>query len=151
MNAFESRSNPAYQYPSPSLISLERTWKNNRCEWTENPQLRGFKQRLREYFSSSWHAFQHYKADVLYGCSNAAMWFCHRCTDSWLLRNHYHTLDQADPMPSVWLTEIVVWRWDLVVIAIDRLSAIYPQDDCRHSGRWDGETGSKTISGRLSG
>ena len=75
---------------------------------------------------------------------------CHLCMDGWLLRKHSLAFNHAAPLPCVRSTEIVIWRREFIGVAIERLSTILPKNDTRDSGRWDGETGSKIISGRSS-
>jgi len=73
------------------------------------------------------------------------------CMDSRLLQKHSLGLDQAAPLPSVWSTEIVIWRCEFIVVATERLLAILPQDDTRDSVKWGRDMGTRTISGMLSG
>jgi len=47
--------------------------------------------------------------------------------------------------------KFIVCRRYFVVVAIERLLAILSKDVPHDSGRWDGETGSKTIAGGSSG
>jgi len=96
---------------------------------------------------SSRGAFQHWEDYALCGLSDAAMWSCHLRIDGWLLRKHQVALGQAAPLPGVRSTEIVVWRREFIVVAIERPSAILPKDDNHDKGRWDGARWSKKISG----
>jgi len=121
------------------------------CEGTTNPQLRGCKEGLQAYSSSSRRRFQNWKVYALCWWSHVAMLSCHLCMAGWLLRTHSLILNQAAPLPSVQCTEIVVWRPEFVVVGIEWLSAILPKDDTRDSERWDGVTGSKRRSGRSRG
>jgi len=95
--------------------------------------------------------FQHWKAYSLCGRSDVAIVSCHLCMDGWLLRKHSLAFTQASPLPCVGSTEMDICRWQFIIVAIERVSAILWKDDSRDSGRWNGETGSKTISGRPRG
>jgi len=95
--------------------------------------------------------FDHLKAYAMCGRSDAAMLSCHLCMDGWILRNHSIARDHEAPLRCLHSTTIVIWRWEFNVMAIERLLTILQQDDTHNSVGWDGEMGSKTISGRLSG
>jgi len=94
---------------------------------------------LWAYFSSSWHAIQHWTAYTLCRQLDAAMLSCQLCMDGWLLSKHTLAPNQAAPLPSVWSTNIVIWRREYMVVAIERLLATLPKDDTNYSGRQDWE------------
>jgi len=125
--------------------------EKNCCELTTDPQLRGFKEGLRANWLSSRRAIAHWKAYGFREWSDAAMLCCHLCMEGWLLRTHLVALNQTALLPCVRSTEIGVWSWEFIVVAIERLSGILPESNICNSGRWDGETGSKSIAGRSSG
>jgi len=131
LKAFESCMHPFCPSSCSSEISLQRTWKNNRCEGTTNRQSTGYIEVLLAYFSSSRHAIQHRKAYVFCGQLDGAMLSCHLCMDSWLLWKHSLALNHSAPLPWVQSTEIVVWRREFIVMAIERLPAILSKDDTR--------------------
>jgi hypothetical protein len=71
--------------------------------------------------------------------------------DSSLLQKNSLAFNQAAPLPYVRSTKLIIWRREFIIVAIERLSAILPKNDTRNSGRCDGKTRSKAISGTSSG
>ena len=98
-------------------------------------QSRGLKEGLQAYFSSTRCAFQHWNASALCGRSDAAMVSYPLCMDGKQLRNQSLALGQAAPMPCVRGAEIVVWQWEFIVVAMEKLLAILPKDNTCDSGR----------------
>jgi len=150
IKAFECCNDPFCPSSHSSEVSLYRICTRNWRKATTNPQSRGFKNCLRADRFSSWCGFQNSIAYALCGWSDVAMLSCHLCMDGWLLQKHSAALDQVAPSPSVWSTEINFYIRELIVVAIDRLLAMLPKVDTHDSRRWEGESGSKIISGRLS-
>jgi len=89
---------------------------------------------------------QHWTALALSRRADAAMLSSQLCMDSWLHWKQSLTLDLSAPLHGVRSTDIVIRRWEFIVVANERISAIVRQVNTRDSGRWHGVTGSKRIS-----
>ena len=151
MKAFKSWINASCPSLRFSKISLWRTWNNNCHGGTTNPESRGIKEGVCANFSSSRCVLQYWKAYALCGWLDAAMSSYHLWMVSWLLRKHSLALDLTAPLPCVSSTDIIISKREYIVVGIERLSSLFPQDDTQDSGRWRDEMGSKTIYGRWSG
>jgi len=103
------------------------------------------------YFLSSWQLLQYWKAHALFWGSDVAILSCHLWMDSWLRWKHSCALNQAAALPGVRSTDIVVCLREFILVAYYRLTAILPKHDTRNSEIWDGEMGSTTVPGILTG
>jgi hypothetical protein len=133
--AFKSCNHPCCPSSRSSEISLQTPWKHNCHECTTNPQWRGFKEGLRADFSCFQCAKQHWKPNASCRRSDVAMLPCHLCMDGSLLQKHSLAFNQAATLPCVRSTELVIWRREFIIVAIERLSAILPKNDTCDSGR----------------
>jgi len=137
--------------PGPPQYHFIGEWKSTALKEQQFYHREVLRKVFRAYFSSCWPPFQRSKASALCGRLDVAMIFFQLWMYDWPLQKDSLALNETAPLPCAQSTEIVIWRGEFIVVSIARLSAILPKDESRDSGRWDGETGRKTISGGLSG
>jgi len=114
-----------------TVIERHLQWGNNK--WMIR---RCKKHRLVDLLSSQC-TFQHWKPYAVCRLFDTAMLTCHLCIDGWLCWKHSFSLNQAAPVPTWQTFEIVVGRREFIVMAIERLSAIFPNHDTCNAGRKD--------------
>jgi len=149
MKAFESSKDCCWPSFHSSEISLQMTQKHNGHEGTPNPKLRHCNVSFHAYFLSSRRNFYRSKSLALCGQSDTAMVSHHLGRDGLVLRKHSLAYKHAATLSCVRSIDIIIVRWEFIVRAIERQSAILPKDDTQDSGRWDRKTCSKAISGWL--
>jgi len=103
------------------------TWTNNCWDGLTNPQSKDFKESLEANVVFSRHVCQRWTAYDQCGLSHAAMLSCFRCMHGWLLCKQSLAFNQAAPLRCVWCTDIIVWKREFIVVAIEWLWAVYPK------------------------
>jgi len=130
MKAIESGKHPwcPSSHCSPA-ISLWRMWKTACREETMNPQSRGLKEGLQAYLLPSQCPVQHRKAYAWCRQLAAVMISWQLRMDRWQRPKHSVAHYEAAQLPCVRSTKIM-FRWrEIIVVAIEKLSAVLPTND----------------------